>query len=54
MFIGHFKDSKLLDIKNVEITPSSFELLIDFIYTSQITINDYNVQVIYISMLTIT
>ncbi|CAI6350816.1 unnamed protein product [Macrosiphum euphorbiae] len=49
MFNGNFKDSKLLDIKNVEITPSSFELLIDFLYTSQITINYYNVQELLIA-----
>ncbi|KAL5243716.1 hypothetical protein ACI65C_011126, partial [Semiaphis heraclei] len=49
MFTGNFKDSKLLDIKNAEVTPSSFELLIDFLYTSQITINDYNVQELLIA-----
>lgn len=46
MFTGNFKDSTLLEIKNKEITPNSFEQLIDFLYTSQLTINDSNVQVI--------
>ncbi|XP_022171365.1 kelch-like protein 3 isoform X1 [Myzus persicae] len=44
MFTGNFKDSTLLEIKNKEITPNSFEQLIDFLYTSQLTINDSNVQ----------
>jgi len=48
MFTGNFKDSNLLEIKNKEITPNSFELLLDFLYTSQLTINDSNVQVIYL------
>jgi len=47
MFTGNFKDTKLLELKNVEITPNSLELLLDFLYTSQLTINDSNVQVIY-------
>jgi len=51
MFIGNFKDTKLLEFKNVEITPSSLEMLLDFLYTSQLTINDSNVQVIYVVIL---
>lgn len=45
MFTGNFKDTKMLEVKNVEITPNSLELLLDFLYTSQLTINDSNVQV---------
>ncbi|XP_060861689.1 kelch-like protein 3 isoform X2 [Metopolophium dirhodum] len=44
MFTGNFKDTQLLEVKNVEITPNSLELLLDFLYTSQLTINDSNVQ----------
>jgi len=51
MFTGNFKDTKLLELKNVEITPDSLELLLDFLYTSQLKINDSNVQVIYIVIL---
>jgi len=51
MFIGNFKDSEILEVKNVEITPNSLELLLDFLYTSQLKINDSNVQVIYVVIL---
>ncbi|CAI6349429.1 unnamed protein product [Macrosiphum euphorbiae] len=44
MFTGNFKDTNWLELKNVEITPDSLELLLDFLYTSQLTINDSNVQ----------
>jgi len=37
-----------IKIKNKDITSNSIELLIDFFYTSQLTINDSNVQVIYL------
>lgn len=48
MFTGKFKDSKLLEIKHIEITPNSLKLLIQFIYTSQLTINESNVEVIIV------
>ncbi|CAI6371820.1 unnamed protein product [Macrosiphum euphorbiae] len=44
MFTGHFKDTEFLEVTNVEITPDSLELLLDFLYTSQLKINDSNVQ----------
>jgi len=46
MFTGDFKDN-LLDLNaNEALTPNSLELLIDFMYTSQLTIDDSNVKVI--------
>ncbi|XP_029348475.1 kelch-like protein 2 isoform X2 [Acyrthosiphon pisum] len=44
MFTGHFKDTEFLEVTNEEITPNSLELLLDFLYTSQLKINDSNVQ----------
>ena len=51
MFTGNFKDTAFLEVTNVEITPNSLELLLDFLYTSKLKINDSNVQVIYVVLL---
>lgn len=45
MFTGDFKQSSFLTIDNDEITSNSLEILIDFMYTSRLTINDSNVKV---------
>lgn len=47
MFTEDF-DGKLLDLNtNEKLTPNSLELLIDFMYTSRLTIDASNVKVIY-------
>jgi len=53
-YFNNMLSENYITIKNKDITPNSIELLIDFLYTSQLTINDSNVQVIYILKLIIS
>jgi len=45
MFNSQFKESKELEIKIQELEPFVLNLLIDFIYSSELVVNEQNVQV---------
>lgn len=45
MFNSKFKESKELEIQIQELDPNVLSLLIDFIYSSELVVNEQNVQV---------
>lgn len=46
LFTNDLSESKKFVINTIDVTPKSFEVLIDFIYSSKLTINSSNVKVI--------
>ena len=45
MFNSQFKESKEFEIEIQDLDPHALSLLIDFIYTSELAVNEQNVQV---------